>query len=113
MVVTSYHYKFSISVLLALAVAGCSSNERTTPPTTAAVVPDVVGVGVEKAVRDLESAGLRAQLVDAASVAVDLESCARGVVLRQGDPAGAELVRGTAVDLTVTSCLTSGSPPPS
>jgi beta-lactam-binding protein with PASTA domain len=111
--VASDHDQCALSLLVAGAVAGCASIERTTPPTSAAVVPDVVGVAVEQAVRDLETAGLRAQLVDEASVAVDLASCARGVVLRQGDPPGEELVRGTAVDLTVTSCLTSGSPPSS
>ena len=110
MVVASYHYKFAIWVLCTLA-AGCASHERTTPQSTAAVVPDVVGATVEKAIHDVESAGLRVELVDSTAVAVERTTCLRGVVVRQGDPAGAELVRGSPVDLTVTSCLPAESRP--
>lgn len=112
MLVASYHYKFRAGVLVLLCLTACAGQERTTPHVTAAVVPDLVGETVERAVRTVEAAGLRAQLLDPRASVVELPSCRDGVVVRQSDPAGDELVRGSFVDLTVTACSATASPRP-
>jgi beta-lactam-binding protein with PASTA domain len=86
-------------MLLALLLAACTATERQAPVSTPATVPAVTGSYVRDAVRLLESAGLQVT-----GAGVDLGRCPTATVLRQDTPEGTELVRGSTVELSVTSC---------
>ena len=88
---------------LGVSVIGCDEQERTTPVTSAAVVPAVVGTPFGAAVRALESAGLH---VEATPLV-----CPSGTVTAQDTPAGEQLVRGSTVTLTLTGCPVTTSTP--
>lgn len=107
----SYHYRWLLPV--ALVVAGCANEERTTPTTEPAVVPSLVGLAAERAVDDVQAAGLRPELEVAAATPspIGLGECPAGRVASQDAAAGTRLVRGSPVVLTVASCPPTTTPP--
>jgi beta-lactam-binding protein with PASTA domain len=93
------------------ALSACGEHERTTPVSTAALVPSLVGSPVDEAVRAVESAGLRAELVVGATPRPVLATdCPEGRVVAQDSAAGEELVRGSTVALTLTGCPLTPTP---
>lgn len=102
----SYHYR---SLLVILALAACSNDERTTPAHEPAVVPSLVGRTVADAVGAVQGAGLSAAFNNT-TPAVPLDECGTGTVTAQDEPPGTELVRGSQVILTV-ACVTASPPP--
>lgn len=91
-------------VALALALVGAGAGVRTVltaepPPEPEVAVPDVTGGPLEAAVASLEAAGLAAGRI----AEVETEGSAPGTVLAQQPAAGASLVVGGGVDLTVAT----------